>query len=70
MRACASRRITASPVAARSATLMPLASQRFGFSSSFTSNGARAAKRRMICAVSSVEALSTSSASSCSGAIV
>ncbi len=36
------RRITASPVAARSATLMPLASQRFGFSSSFTSNGARA----------------------------
>ena len=50
--------------------LMPLASQRFGFSSSFTSNGARAAKRRMICAVSSVEALSTSSASSCSGAIV
>ena len=44
MRACASRRITASPVAACRAMLMPLASQRFGLSSTLTEKGARFGK--------------------------
>ena len=70
MRACASRRMIASPVAAASATLMPLASQRLGLSSTFTSNGVALAKSSMIARVASVDALSTSSASICSCGIV